>query len=329
MFLEIILLLSAIICFYVALRLIITCFPNFLTRERVGKIEELLQFAPGEFESVRRKKPNRQKVFVLSGKALMHTKVLSYFVENEQSKNLKRRADKIKKQIDDSTEKAEYFHCLQCFYATKEKIDGLSYQPIAELDYPSSMNKLTEMEANLPKGFELIAVIENLCQEISKAIENLTTSNDVEIVEASNTICECFQEALRETNSNDLSCPSELARISRNFAELQQVIQSIQSEPQEQRKSVADWVDYYSVLGVEKNASAEEIKHAFRKKMIECHPDRKQATINKIDDSEVKKEIERVYNEKAMLVSEAFKTLSDPALKSLYDEKYHNRNGRK
>ncbi len=32
--------------------------------------------------------------------------------------------------------------------------------------------------------------------------------------------------------------------------------------------------DYYEVLGIDKNASADEIKKAFRRKAVEFHPDR-------------------------------------------------------
>ena len=69
--------------------------------------------------------------------------------------------------------------------------------------------------------------------------------------------------------------------------------------------------DYYEVLGLDKNASADDIKQAYRKAALKWHPDRH------VDDSEAqKKEAEEKFKE----ASEAYSVLSDPEKKSRYDQ---------
>ena len=62
--------------------------------------------------------------------------------------------------------------------------------------------------------------------------------------------------------------------------------------------------DYYDVLGVERNASQDEIKRSFRKLAFQYHPDR-----NKEPDAE----------EKFKEISEAYAILSDPEKRQQYD----------
>lgn len=68
--------------------------------------------------------------------------------------------------------------------------------------------------------------------------------------------------------------------------------------------------DYYEVLGVQKNATADELKKAYRKLAIKYHPDRNQGD----------KEAEEKFKEAA----EAYDVLSDPDKRAKYDQFGHS-----
>jgi len=67
--------------------------------------------------------------------------------------------------------------------------------------------------------------------------------------------------------------------------------------------------DFYEVLGLEKGASEDEIKKAFRKLAIKYHPDKNQGD----------KEAEEKFKE----LNEAYQVLSDPQKKAQYDQFGH------
>lgn len=69
--------------------------------------------------------------------------------------------------------------------------------------------------------------------------------------------------------------------------------------------------DYYDILGVGRNASAEEIKKAYRRLALEWHPDRHK------DDKEV---AEKKFKE----INEAYQVLSDPEKRAAYDQFGHS-----
>jgi len=68
--------------------------------------------------------------------------------------------------------------------------------------------------------------------------------------------------------------------------------------------------DYYDILGVSKNASADEIKKAYRKQALAWHPDRHKDN---------KEEAEKRFKE----INEAYQVLSDSQKKSAYDQFGH------
>ncbi|MDR5694996.1 MAG: molecular chaperone DnaJ [Armatimonadota bacterium] len=67
--------------------------------------------------------------------------------------------------------------------------------------------------------------------------------------------------------------------------------------------------DYYEILGVDRNASQEEIKRAFRRLVREYHPDVRR------DDPEA--------NERFKEINEAYQVLSDPEKRARYDRYGH------
>ena len=70
---------------------------------------------------------------------------------------------------------------------------------------------------------------------------------------------------------------------------------------------MAEKRDYYEVLGVDKNATDEELKRAYRKLAKKYHPDA---------NPDNKKEAEAKFKE----VNEAYETLSDSQKRKMYDQ---------
>lgn len=78
---------------------------------------------------------------------------------------------------------------------------------------------------------------------------------------------------------------------------------------------MAEKRDYYEVLEVAKNASAEDIKKAYRKKAIQYHPDKY------ADKPEAE---QKAAEEKFKEAAEAYDVLSDPKKRQMYDTYGHN-----
>ena len=69
---------------------------------------------------------------------------------------------------------------------------------------------------------------------------------------------------------------------------------------------MAEKRDYYEVLGVAKNATADEVKKAYRKLAIQFHPDKNPG--------------DKKSEEKFKEVNEAYETISDEKKRKMYDQ---------
>ncbi|MBQ2399265.1 MAG: DnaJ domain-containing protein, partial [Muribaculaceae bacterium] len=77
---------------------------------------------------------------------------------------------------------------------------------------------------------------------------------------------------------------------------------------------MAEKRDYYEVLGVSKNATADELKKAYRKEAIKWHPDKW---------SDKPEEEQKAAEEKFKEAAEAYDVLNDPQKRARYDQFGH------
>jgi hypothetical protein len=111
--------------------------------------------------------------------------------------------------------------------------------------------------------------------------------------------CSQLRESLKEIERASFKC----FHVSRQFALLQRIQQYL----------VRMSVNFYKILGVSSTASASQIKAAYRKKALICHPDK--ASQNNLTTEKATEVFRQVH--------EAYETLSDPEKRKLYDTPLH------
>ncbi|XP_035665845.1 dnaJ homolog subfamily C member 7-like [Branchiostoma floridae] len=108
---------------------------------------------------------------------------------------------------------------------------------------------------------------------------------------------ECFEEAIRDFETlYKLNPTPENEKLLREAT---------------QKQKMSMKTDFYKILGVERFATADEIKKAYRKLALKCHPDKH---VGASEDEKIAME------KKFKAIGEAHKTLSDPVERAKYDE---------
>ncbi|KAF8967672.1 DnaJ domain-containing protein [Flammula alnicola] len=73
----------------------------------------------------------------------------------------------------------------------------------------------------------------------------------------------------------------------------------------------------YAELGIEQNASADDVRKAYRKRALETHPDKLEPGANEKEKQEAERQFHRVH--------EAFEVLGDPVKRKAYDSRMNAR----
>ena len=107
---------------------------------------------------------------------------------------------------------------------------------------------------------------------------------------------EDYEEAIKDYH--------KVKEMNSNYPDIDNLLSSAQANSRQRKRK-----DYYKILEIEKNATNDQIKKAYRKAALKWHPDKNSET------EEQKREAEKMFKD----VSEANSILSDPNKRSIYD----------
>lgn len=110
-----------------------------------------------------------------------------------------------------------------------------------------------------------------------------------------------------ERAKNDFKICHDQDRNNERVCIFNQIVQGYQKAEALLKRSLTN--DYYKVLGVDRQASAKEIKKAYRKKASEWHPDKYSGDLSK---DEVLKKMSQI--------NQAYEVLGNEELKARYDQ---------
>lgn len=323
--LQVAFLLLAILFIYLGLRLIIKFFPDFLSKDRLSKTEEFLSLSRLETIFMNNQLKTPYGKGFLAARLLAHLNILSYFISCEQKKQIKLDVAAFRQEFPHLLEKNEYRYCKNLFDNLVENLNLITSQDPSEFDYQMSLKRIREMQNLLGRGFGLIEEIEAKCAKLEGVLKKLAANQTEEAVEVVNSLAITFDQILDELATNPRLTINDLRDLSHRLEQIEGLTDELSGLGQEE--ALAIWQDHYEVLDLTPNANPDEIKKAYRRKILDCHPDKKQQEISKLSDPEVIAIVEKVFNDRAVAINEAYTTLSDSNQRARYDEEHQARRG--
>ncbi|KAL1961291.1 hypothetical protein VTO42DRAFT_19 [Malbranchea cinnamomea] len=203
----------------------------------------------------------------------------------------------------DATHAVKYLRMVQKLLRTKDEGNAAFkarkyreaieiYTRGLEID-PSNRDINSKLLQNRAQAYSNLKEYEKAIEDCTKALEF-----DPTYIKARRTRAKAYGGA-----GNWDEAVRELKNIAENHPEEKGIREEIRNAEWELKKSKRK--DYYKILGVDKDATEQEIKKAYRKKAIQHHPDK---NVNGDKSDEAFKEI-----------VEAYETLSDPQKRASYD----------
>ena len=309
--LKIFIFISSVAMIYIGIRILVRHLPGVVSNENIESLKRHLQQL--DFFHPYVKKGLRNRLITEAGSI-----VIEELTRKEKRKVLRKKISQ-----------------LEALIVTDQKINHFLY-PVTSLqkglisweeqlsqndyDFLSLKAEIEKMHQVIKKNKPLFWEIEELfskARELLEKVKKIVTDKELR-----DSILE-----LEMTLANYSNAKISFSDID-SFLELRENLQKIivfleeASNVGKENNPAFTFKDYYKVLDVSREATSEEIKKAYRKAVSKVHPDKKKAQVNRLDDEELKKEVEGIYNEKFREIQDAYEVLSDPEKRKEYDIKY-------
>ncbi len=314
MLVKILVIVGIIVLFYVGIKLVLRGLPDFFSRERLNTLKKA-----GDFSIA----VDREMSFSALGKTLGKKMLVQgalwsvpVIVVHEQRKVLGDKIEGLEEVVKRLKRKMDVKYFTSPLACLDGRMVSLRKQiAVGDFDYSSLLAEVDGLKDSCKSFLPYFKDIEKMFQEAYSLLEKIKEqTDDAEVLSALDEL----EAALEDYRNIKINFDDVEAMVSLK-EELGKVL-SFLKQCSSVEISNGSTVNYYEALGVNSDADDKEIKRAYQKKSIQYHPDRKEAELGKIDDEDIRKEVEKAFNERIILIKEAYEILSDPVRRKEYDE---------